>query len=419
MSEELTVEQSFQKLIANLNPTEKQQLDIRTKRETIDSALANDQRIFLHTEKQQSFLTGSYARDTIIRPINDVDLYVRVNYGEHAKDKSPRSILLLMASALRKRYPNNTQVNVDSPCVVVTFWGFKFEIAPVVCYEGNADLYDIPAPGSQSWIQCYPNVPSKWLSYCNYKNDEMFIPLIKILKQWNRNNKVGLKSFHLELLTEKVFGSVTEIYSYPQGIFDWMFCVRNWLRENKYPFIEEPGHGNKYVDDYLYGNAFRLMAVRSKVDAGLKSAERAYDFFGKGRQIVAKRIWKSMFGSMFPSPEPEPSKPVLIPPKQQPALTLRDVAALRQPTGLLGGIQPNATRNALLNILSGQSPAVTLRDVATSRQPTGLLGDFGRKALIDALANPSPTPPKNILSEIDRDILANFLSNYSDPFRKK
>ena len=374
MSQKLTVDQSFQKFLSNLNPTEKQRQQIQTTRVNIDNVLTNDRRIFLHTQKQPSFLTGSHSRGTIIRPIHDVDLYVRVHYGEHAKDKSPRSILLLMASALKKRYPKNTKVNVDSPCIVVSFFGYKFEVAPVVCYDNNPDLYDIPAPGSRSWMQCYPHVPSRWLSSCNHKNNKMFIPLIKILKQWNRNNKVGLKSFHLELLTEKVFGSVTDIYSYPQGIFDWMYCVRNWLWDNRYPFIEEPGHKYNFVDDYVYEKAPRLRVIRNKMDTGLKRAERAYDFYLKGRQLSARRIWHSMFGSMFPSPEPQPSKPVLVPPKppqlgrlvsqnplsplSEPSLlgmTLRDayrkeaLNALSKPLSE----QPKHTKNALLDLLTG------------------------------------------------------------------
>ena len=377
MSQKLTVDQSFQKLLTNLNPTEKQRQDIQTKRETIDSALTNNPRIFLLTQKQQSFLTGSYSRGTIIRPIHDVDLYVRVHYGKHAKDKSPRSILLLMAAALRKRFPNNTSVNIDSPCIIVSFFGYKFDVVPVVCYEDNPDLYDIPAPGSQSWMQCYPHVPSRWLSSCNHRNNKMFIPLIKILKQWNRVNNVGLKSFHLELLTEKVFGSVTDIYSYPQGILDWMYCVKDWFWGNRYPFIQEPGQSYKFVDNYVYEKAFRLRVIRNKLDAALKKAERAYDFYLKGRHIAARRIWRNMFGSIFPFPEPLPSKPVLVPPKQQPVLTLRDAFSLQK------------------------------------LPSTGLLGQVHRNALNSALSN---SPPK--LSDINRNALLGLLTDTKNPFKK-
>jgi hypothetical protein len=209
----------------------------------------------------------------------------------------------LMASAIRKRYPNNTKVNVDAPCIVVRFWGYKFEIVPAVVYSDNPDLYSIPAPGSKEWMDCYPNVPDKWLSACNHSNDSMFIPLIKMLKQWNRHNKVGLKSFHLELLTEKVFGAVTDIYSYPQGVFDWMHCVRYWIWQNDYSFVLEPGKRYTYVDEYIYEKPFRLRVIRNKFDVGLKRAERAWNFYRKGRYGPAKRVWNGMFGSKFPVPQ--------------------------------------------------------------------------------------------------------------------
>jgi len=405
MPQKLTVAQSFQKFLTNLNPTEKQRQQIQTTRETIDNALATDHRIFLHTQKQPSFLTGSYSRGTITRPIDDIDLYVRVNYGEHGKDKSPRSILLLMAAALKKRYPNNTKVTVDSPCIVVSFSGYKFEVAPVVCYEDNADLYDIPAPGSKSWMPCYPHVPSKWLSSCNYKNHNIFIPLIKFLKEWNRANKVGLKSFHLELLTAKVFGSVTEIYSYPQGIFDWMYCVRDWFWENDYPFIEEPGHKYKFVDDYIYEKKFRLRVIRNKMDAALKTAERAHDFYLKGRNIIAIRIWRTLFGSMFPSPAPQPSsKPILAPPRQSPVPTLRNAMSLQQPAaGLMGGGYRNAMRNALLN------PQPKLSDIAS---------DINRNAMRNALLNPQLKLSDIAVSDKNTNFLIGLLTNSNDPFKK-
>ncbi len=111
-------EQSFRTMLSNLNPTEKQRAAIQTTRDTIDQALGNDPNIHLFSSEQPSFLTGSYSRYTIIRPLDDIDLYVKIHYGMHAKDKSPRGILALMAKALRRRYIQ-TRIDVDSPCVVI------------------------------------------------------------------------------------------------------------------------------------------------------------------------------------------------------------------------------------------------------------------------------------------------------------
>jgi len=374
MTKILTVDQSFKKFLTNLNLTPKQLQRIQKTRESIDAALSNHPRIFLNTQKQISFLTGSYSRKTIIRPIDDIDLYVRIHYGKHAEGQSPISILRLMASAIRKRYPNNTKVNVDAPCIVVTFLGYKVEIVPAVGYSDNPDLYSIPAPGSKEWMDCYPNVPDKWLSACNHSNDSMFIPLIKMLKQWNRHNKVGLKSFHLELLTEKVFGAVTDIYSYPQGVFDWMYCVRDWIWQNDYPFVLEPGKSYTCVDDYLYDKPFRIRVIRNKLDAGLKKAERAWNFYNKGRYGPAKGVWSGMFGPKFPAPQAPTVAPKLVQPSPPPTPTLRDLMSNQPATGLLGGTY--------------------------------------RNSLLDALANPQPKPQPDMNSLLDAILRS------KDPFRK-
>jgi hypothetical protein len=364
MTKSLTIDQSFQEFLNNLNPTDKQLQRIKTTRDTIDAALVNDDRIFLNTQKQISFLTGSYSRNTIIRPIDDIDLYVRVHYSKHAKDQSPMSILRLMASAIRKRHPRNTKVNIDAPCIVVKFWDYKFEIVPAVGYSDDPDLYGIPAPGSKEWMKCYPNVPDKWLSACNHANKSMFIPLIKMLKQWNRHNKVGLKSFHLELLTEKVFGAMTDIYSYPQGILDWMYCVRNWIWENNYPFVLEPGKGYTHVDEYLYEKLFRLRVVRNKFNAGLKKAERAWNLYSKGKHSAAKRVWNQMFGPKFPVPQQTSATPTLVQPNPSPTLTLRDAMANQPATGLLGGSFRNSLRDALAKSQPKPQPDMsTLLDI--------------------------------------------------------
>jgi len=280
--------------------------------------------------------------------------------------------------------------------------GYKFEIVPAVGYEDNPDLYDTPATGSKEWMQCYPNVPSRWLSSSNHANNRMFIPLIKILKQWNRHNNVRFKSFHLELLTEKVFGAITEIKSYPQGIFDWMYCVKNWVWDNEYPFVQEPGKSFVYVDDYLYQNKHQLRIARNKLDAGLKKAERAWNFYCKGRNISAKMIWHNMFGNMFPSSEPLPAKPVLIPPKTEPAPVLKNALTMQQPAGLIGGYHTNALLEALAN------PSSKPSDIPVSNS--------ARNNIFDALLNPQPKPTNILSSDISRII--DLLTKSKDPFKK-
>jgi len=351
MDKDLTVEQSFHKFLTNLNPTDKQRERIQKSRDSIDSLLLNDPKIHLNTRKQISFLTGSYSRNTIIRPIDDIDLYVRIHYRKHAEDQSPMSVLRLMAQAIRRRYSGNSKVDVDAPCIVVQFWGYKFEVVPAYGHEEDSDLYSVPAPGSKEWMQCYPNVPNKWLSSCNHINDSYFIPIIKMLKHWNRYNKVGLKSFHIELLTSRVFTEQTNIYSYPQGILDWMYCVKSWLDEKDHPFMLEPGKSYAFVDDYLYEKPFRIRVARNRLEKGLKKAQTAWNLYQKGKFKSAKNIWHHMFGSKFPSPSP-----TVIPGYQQePGLAPTLVPGPQIEPPFLGRLD-DSYRSMLMDALSGRQP---------------------------------------------------------------
>ncbi|MFX0203355.1 MAG: hypothetical protein ACFFCW_45210 [Candidatus Hodarchaeota archaeon] len=296
----MSANQAFKEMLSRLNPTERQHEAIRKTRETIDTTLKNYKKIHLPSTKQVSFFTGSYSRKTIIRPIDDIDLYVRIHYGQHAKDRPPIHILSLMRGALHRRYPN-TKININLPCIVISFLGYKFEIVPAVGYEDNDDLYEIPAPRGRGWIQCYPNIPDKWISSSNQANNEMFIPLIKVLKQWRRNKAVPLKSFHLEMLTEMVFNNL-EITDYPTAVYAWMHYVSQWIKENNKPFVLEPGKSDIFVDQYLYENPFKLIQVRKKIDQGVKLAHRAFGFWRDGKEARARFVWKVMFGDKFPLP---------------------------------------------------------------------------------------------------------------------
>ncbi len=353
----MTVNQSFQKMLLNLNPTEKQRADIQTTRDTIDQVLQNDTRIHLVSFQQPSFFTGSYSRHTIIRPLGDIDLYVRVNYAEYAREKPPRGILVLMARALRRRYVQ-TKIDVDSPCVVIKFWGYKFEVVPCVGYQDNDDRYLIPAPESREWIDCYPHVPNKWLTSSNHNNNQKFVPLIKFLKQWNLANNVKLKSFHLELLTGMVFNNVSEITSYPRGVYEWMYYVSDWIHGNHYPFVPEPGKSYPHVDQYLYDNKFRLNLVRKKLRVGLRKAELAYNSWLDGKEVRAKNLWRQMFGNMFPAPIPLVTPGLIVPPKPIPKPVVPSLFPPPKPSllGMMGWGDPNKRTNYLLNTPLSEQP---------------------------------------------------------------
>lgn len=290
----MTVLQYFNDLATRLNLTDSQIEGVNASRDRILTALQSSPKISLIYQKP-CFYTGSYSRDTIIRPLDDIDLYIRINYPKHAEGKGPREIIMLFMQALKMTLPM-TPMKVSSPCIEIKFSDKRFEVVPVISYVDNDDLYEIPTTDLKGWELCYPTLPNKWLTQANKRNGGLFIPLIKILKQWIRNNNLRkpIKSFHIELLTDLVF-SAYKIENYPQGVYTWFYRVNELLRHNRSAFITEP-EGDDYVDKYLFRNPLLLVTFRNRVNKGLKLSETAINQWLKGCESVAVGLFKNLFG---------------------------------------------------------------------------------------------------------------------------
>lgn len=291
----MTVLQYFNELASRLNLTETQVEGVSKSRGRILAALQGSSRIFLIYQKP-SFYTGSYSRETIIRPLDDIDLYIRINSSVHAKDKGPREIMLLFMQALKKSLPD-TPIKLCPPCIEINFFLKRFEIVPAVPYQDNNDIYDLPSSDLNQWEQCYPNLPNRWLTRANKGNGGFFIPLIKMVKQWIRNNNLRkpIKSFHLELLTDLVF-SEYRIENYPVGIYLWFYATHELLQQNSRPFIIEP-EGHEYVDEYLYRKPMLLKIFKAKINEGLRLSNMAINYWQRGQEGPAVAVFKKLFGS--------------------------------------------------------------------------------------------------------------------------
>ena len=203
-------------------------------------------------------------------------------------------------------------------------------------------------------------------------NNKKFVPLIKILKQWNRHNNVGLKSFHLELLTGMVFDEISEIVNYPQAIHDWIYYVFEWIQNNNSPFVPEPGKYYLFVDNYLYEKRANLFKVRNRLKLGLKKSEVALEKWIQGKDVWAKRLWREMFGEMFPAPIPIATKASLVPSKP-PSLgrlvaprTLRQIGQEEFPI-ILPPSEPSLLEVALRHQTPGRLASLLAKP--TSREP--------------------------------------------------
>ncbi|MFA5778779.1 MAG: hypothetical protein WC947_01420 [Elusimicrobiota bacterium] len=309
--------EEFEKFRSKIEPTEKEKISISASHNKMREILENSTEISV----VESFLTGSYVRQTMIRPLKDVDFFVQMHYGTHKNDNSIQ-LLSKVRRVLSKAYPL-TPIIITPPCIKVQFSYCHFEIVPAFAIEGNEDLFQIPANKVIGWQQTYPKIPDKWMTQENKKSEGLFIPTIKILKRWRDTYCRQLRSFHLEMLTRMAFDKY-KIENYADGV--WAFFARTsclFDLDKNNPFVPEPGRDNVYVDQYLYDNTLMLVNVRRIIKTFFSVAQKAFNYTAKGQIGFAKQMWSKILGSSFytPSTLPSPLSSLLMPPLSNPPTT--------------------------------------------------------------------------------------------------
>jgi len=306
--------EEFEKFRSKIEPTENEKRSISASHTKMRTMLENSTDV----KTVDTFLTGSYARDTMIRPLKDVDFIVQVHYGQHQND-TPMQLFNKISRILRSAYPL-TPISITPPCITIKLSYCHLEVVPAIGFSDNEELFKIPTVNGLGWQQTYPKIPAKWMTQENKQAGGLFKPTVKMLKRWRDVHKIPLKSFHLEMLIRMAF-SAYKIEDYADGVWAFFARTSSLLDLNKtQPFIPEPGTNNGYVDQYLYANPVLLALVRYRIKTHFTYAQKAFDDMKKGQIGYAKYGWGKILGSGFYTPAilPPPPPPLFSPPSLLP-----------------------------------------------------------------------------------------------------
>jgi hypothetical protein len=150
------------------------------------------------TVKPYTRLSGSYARDTAVKKIKDVDILLFVDPKYKDEEDSAKATIDLLVNALdglpKALGDENGKVDAAlslkrqrrSVLVHVTIDEneFDMDIVPSV-YEGdNPEPLDVPDRDLSKWISSNPLGYSQALSDLNQDQEEKIVPLIKMFKHW-------------------------------------------------------------------------------------------------------------------------------------------------------------------------------------------------------------------------------------------
>ncbi|NRD53377.1 nucleotidyltransferase [Corallococcus exiguus] len=163
---------------------------------------------------QTTFLSGSYGRNTAIRPLHDIDIFVVLRdislaapgTGKPLAD-SQHELLLQVQGVLREKWENKAPPRIQRRSIKIEFsgTGLDFDVVPAFKLTGR-DAFLIPERGTDRWIQTNPRLHAERCREADRVAGHMLNPLIKTVKKWNRQQQSSpLRSFHLEAMSYSAF----------------------------------------------------------------------------------------------------------------------------------------------------------------------------------------------------------------------
>lgn len=293
-----TVKQSFREYASNLNITDKQEETVSNCHNNVTKVIK--QSLDLHSE--ESKVIGSWDRNTLIRYLseNDIDLMVILHYDQNKQWDNPdgtEAVLDTFKSILDKAYPDTKKWR-DRNCITLQLSSFKLDVVPA--FKVDSGYYKIPDTYRKLWLPTNPIGFASLLTTVNKNMDQTFIPLIKMVKGWNRNNGKIIRSFHLESLMYYHYKSYAQSYSYSSTLKVFFEGLASRLSSSCYDPVT-----NDRLDGYMDNNSQTTIREISidKARKAAASAKKAYDYEEAGEDYEEYAIyeWKKLLGEFYPA----------------------------------------------------------------------------------------------------------------------
>jgi hypothetical protein len=282
-----TIKQGFEKLKQNLEITGLQESTVSTRQTNVRDAVASELSVL------EPYLTGSYRRNTLIAPLGvaDIDMVVVLDPKYYEAD-GYAGLLDKVKRVLRKTYTKTPDISRNGQAVTITFTDFKVDVVPAFYRTGGG--YLIPDSAMKRWIATDPKRHVQIWSEANAAHSYDLVPLIKMIKAWNKMHSALLRSFHLEALVLGVLTGVT-ISDYPSGV---RFSFDKARAKVMGPFYDPAGYGGD-LGAYL-DTLSKKQEVVGRFEAGYRRAYEAEELEKSGKTAQAYEKWRMIFGDYFP-----------------------------------------------------------------------------------------------------------------------
>lgn len=245
------------------------------------------------------FLSGSYKRNTAIRPQKkgdqvdrpDVDIIVVTN---HTRVDNPKGVVDLLYNTLKKKY---TVIRRQTRSVGIEYYKADMDVVPVI---PNGDMHSIPDRKQETWITTNPLGHTEWTTEMNKKAGGRFKPLVKLVKWWRRENPTvnkKPKGFVIEVITAECMDFDETYYGelFVKMLEKFVEKYKTYAQLEIVPAIADPAVPGNSVTDGMSVSAF--VGFHSKAKAHAEVGRKA---LGEQDPDEATKLWRQVFGYRFP-----------------------------------------------------------------------------------------------------------------------
>lgn len=263
-------------------------------------------------------LSGSLAKGTSLRTLNDIDMACYISGADVPQDIT--KLLDYLAERLRKAFPNfkPEQVKPQTYSVTVSFLGSGLDVDVVpILYNGDKNWYgNLVSQEDGSFLKTNIPLHLEFIRKRKKANETHFAQVVRLAKYWARLMKqekdhFRFKSFMIELIMAKLSDDGVDFTDYPEALQSFFsYIAKSDMREkivfsdnyplNKVGSFTEPVQIIDPVNEI--NNAARLY-LGSHADAIVEAALEAGDAIDAALTATTKEktvyYWKKVFGPSF------------------------------------------------------------------------------------------------------------------------
>jgi hypothetical protein len=289
----------FQSVMQNTQLTTAQIADASGKHQRVRRCL-NSWYYSVDSSTANSFLVGSYVKDTQIKPPSDVDILFKLpdsvwrRFYERVGNKQSQ-LLQEVRSALLATFPT-TAIKGDGQIVSVPFETYAIEVLPA--FPANSTYLHADSNGGGSWRNTDPVAEHDYLTASNTTTGGKTKHLIKMLKAWKWSRGVPIKSFVLELAASRFL--TTWSYNLNADGTPTSFGYYDYMLRDFFTWLQ----GVESQAWYLPGSTLGMVNLGNAWSAQARFAAtasaRATRLGAEDKPALAAMEWRNVLGNYVP-----------------------------------------------------------------------------------------------------------------------